>query len=161
MPANTQLTAALVQVGEVPPDQNCLTDVNALLPVVAAYMAVAVQDPANPASQTDSTAAQALEAANNALAQVSALQALIPQRRTSGTTLIPLPTGDSTVPISWAPDMPSTVYSVQVTIFGAAAHPAAYYGWRVVETSRTVNSLQLSFDNIPANSSFSYIVEST
>lgn len=159
MPANIQVTANLVQAGEVPPDQNCLTDVNALLPVIAAYMAVATTDPESPQSQTNSVADQALNTANNAISQVNALKLLIPERRSSGGNLIPLPSGDSTVPVTFSPDMPSAVYSIQITLFGSATHPAAYYGFRVVEATRTVNSFQISFDNIPAGSSFAWVVE--
>lgn len=160
MPANTSITAALTQVGEVPPDQNCLTDVNALLPVIAAYMAVATTDPESPQSQTNSVADQALNTANNAISQVNALKLLIPERRSSGANLIPLPAGDTPTPVTvtWAPDMPSATYSVQITLFGTSTHPGAYYGFRVVEATRTVNSFQISFDNIPAGSSFAWTV---
>jgi hypothetical protein len=72
MPSNTAITAALIVTGEVPPDQNCITTVDALLPVIAANMAVQTTDPDSPQSQTDSTAELALNTANTALAQVAA-----------------------------------------------------------------------------------------
>lgn len=159
MANNTQINLAIVVAGEVPPDLNCLTDANAMLQVAAAYLTVAAQDPADPAAQTNSVADQALNTANNAISQVNALKVLIPERRSSGSNLIPLPSGDSTVPVTFSPDMPSAVYSIQVTLFGSATHPAAYYGFRVVEATRTVNSFQISFDNIPAGSSFAWVVE--
>lgn len=160
MATNTQITANLVVAGEVPADQNCLTDVNALLPTIAAYMGIATQDPSAPQSQTDSTAAQALSAANNALAQVSALQALIPARRTSGAALIPITTtGDSVTSIAWSPAMPDVNYEVLFTIHGpdsATNRPDI----SVVNGSRTTSACQLRIVNTPNTGSwfFSYSV---
>jgi hypothetical protein len=159
MPANTAVTAALIVTGEVPPDQNCITTVDALLPVIAANMAVQTTDPDNPQSQTDSTAELALNTANTALAQVTALQATIPARRTSGSNLIPISSsGDTNVSIGWAPDMPNVAYQVNITLHGPVG---ATNGpdWIVVDGTRLVNGVQLRFLNTPAGTwSFSYEV---
>lgn len=159
MPTNTQQTAALIVAGEVPSDQNCLSDVNNLLPKIAAYMAVATTNPDSPQSQTDSTAELALNTANNAIAQVAALQALIPARRTSGSSLIPIAaSGDTTAVITFSPDMPNANYQVNVTIHGPSG-AANGPDWIVVDGTRTVNQCQLRFLNTPAGAwSFSFEV---
>lgn len=159
MPQNTQITANLIVAGTVPDDQNCLSDVNSLLPTIAAYMAVDTTNPDSPQSQTDSTAELALNTANNAIAQVESLKALIPARRTSGSALISIAaSGDTNANISWSPSMPNVNYQVNVTLHGpvgAATGP----DWIVVDGTRTVDSAQLRFLNTPAGTwSFSYEV---
>lgn len=157
MPDNTQITANLIVAGVVPDDQNCLSDVNALLPTIAAYMGVATTNPDSPQSQTDSTAELALNTANNAISQVQALQALIPARRTSGSTLTSITaSGDTNVALGWAPDMPNVNYQVNVTLHGPAS-AANGPDWIVVDGSRTVAGCQLRFLNTPVGTwSFSY-----
>lgn len=151
MPANSQITAALVVAGEVPSDQNCLTDVNALLPTIAAYMGVQAQDPQAPQSQSNSVADLALNTANNALAQISALEALIPTRRTSGSNVIPIAaSGDSNVTLTWNPDMPSINYAVYLTFHGPIGVSNADLLYYVVDQSRTVASVQVRILNVPA-----------
>lgn len=159
MPTNTEITASLV-AGQVPPDRNCPKSGQDVVELVQDFVSVQASNPSAPSSQSNSIADQALATANTAIAQVTALNAAIPQRRSSGQTLIPLPTGDSIVPISWSPDMPSDVYEVRVTLWAPnTAHPVAYYGWRPIKGTRTVNSVNISFDNIPLNSEFSWVVE--
>lgn len=160
MPSNVQITAALVVAGSVPDDQNCITDVNALLPTIAAYMGVAATDPEQPQSQTDSTAELALNAANNALAQVAALQGSIPARRTSGANLVPISgSGDKDIVISWLPAMPNTNYGVYITLHGPAAATTAPI-FIVADGSRTTTSVNGRMLNIPAGTwSYSWEVE--
>jgi hypothetical protein len=157
MPSNTAITAALIVTGEVPPDQNCITTVDALLPVIAANMAVQTTDPDSPQSQTDSTAELALNTANTALAQVAALQATIPQRRTSGSNLIPITTvGDSPGQVSFAPDMPSVNYQVNFTIHGPNSAATAP---QIIVTERGVSSFQYRVVNTPGVGTWSFSYE--
>lgn len=152
MPSNTSITAQLIVAGEVPPDQNCLVDVNTLLPVVAAYMGVQTTDPDNPQSQTDSTAELALNTANTALAQVAALQATIPARRTSGANLIPLVPGDNNIlTVTWTPDMPNVNFDINFTFHGPLSVAGTATGPLpvVIDGSRTLSSFQAKILNVP------------
>lgn len=156
MPANTQITATLVDNGPVPADQNCLTDVNALLPVLVAYLGIATVNPDSPQSQTDSIAQLALNTANNAIAQVAALQATIPARRTSGSNLVPLTTaGDSTGSVTFAPAMPNVNYQVNFTVHGPAGATNAPI-MIVVNDSRTTTGFQFRTLNMPASGTWQF-----
>lgn len=160
MPENVQVSASLVKTVDVPPDQDCPpSSANDWLQLVVDYIAVQAQDPDAPDSQTDSTAELALNTANNAIAQVASLQGLIPARRTSGLNLVPIASsGDSTVTITWNPEMPNANYSVNLTLHGPIG-ATALPGYIVVFGSRNVNSVQVRILNVPAGSwSFSWEV---
>ncbi len=157
MPTNQQITQAIV-AGTVPPDRLCVRDGQDVANICQDFCTVAGTAPEGSGGQSDSIAQQALQQSAIALSTAQAAQASIPQRRSSG-TLIALGTGDQLVPIVWSPDIPSTNYNVSVTIYGTDTAAAAFYGYRVVEGTRTVNSLQLRFDNIPAGSKFTWIIE--
>jgi len=158
MPSNTQIIQAIT-AETVPPDRLCVRDGQDVVNLVQDFCVVAGTTPeGGGGSQSDSIAQQALQQSAIALSTAQAAVAAIPQRRSSG-TLIALGTGDQLVPIVWSPDMPSANYNVSVTIYGTDTAAAAFYGYRVVEGTRTVNSCQIRFDNIPASSKFSWIIE--
>lgn len=161
MPANFQITAAIVFPTPLPPDQDCPpSTMNEVLRAVADNLAVAAVDPENPESQTNSVAELALNTANNAIAQVASLQGQIPSRRTSGNTLFPLAAGDNSYALTWSPDLSSVNYDVSITIHGPGNATASPLVPIVVTGSRTVAGVQVRFLNVPATGSwaFSYSV---
>lgn len=150
MPTNTSITSSLV-AGTVPADRNCPKDgqsvVNLVQDFVSIQSATSSGDITNP---SDSVAEQALNTANTALEAVQQLQSEQKAVRTSG--IIPIPTGDSNFSFSFAPPMPDTNFDIQVTYYaGAAGFITAFYNFRVLETSITVNGFNLILDNTPAN----------
>ncbi len=101
-------------------------------------------------SPDNSIAEQALNTANTALAAVQELQSAQKEVRSSG--IIAISTGDTSFTYGFTPPMPSTDYDIEVTYYaGATAHPAAYYGYRILESSITVNGFTILFDNTPAS----------
>lgn len=154
MPTNTQITASLVATGEIPPDQEC--NINSLSAIRAGLIANTAIESSAPESggQGDSIANQALNTANQALAQVTELTNAIPQRRDSGSPLIEITnTGNSSQSISWQPSMPDTNYMVQFTIFGPA-NATGCPTILVANNSRTVNSCQLRITDTPGAGSW-------
>lgn len=150
MPTNTEITASLV-AGTVPPDMNCPKNgqdvVNLVQNFVSVQSGTASGDGSNP---NDSVAEQALNTANTALEAVQALTAAQKEVRNSG--LLPIPTGDSNFAFTFTPPMPSTEYDVFATYYaGAAGFSGTFYNFRVLESSITVNGVNLIFDNTPAN----------
>lgn len=107
---------------------------------------------------TNSIAQQALETANIALTTAQQAISSIPQIRTSAEPLA-VTAGDSTLNITWTPPMPDTFYAVLGTYYGPNTAVATFYNFRVVDGSRTVNGCQIRFDNTPANTKWSYLVQ--
>ena len=164
MSTNTQVISALQFSGQVPPDQECnIGNLTAILQGAVNFLQVVTnQAQVNDGSgSSNSIAQQALQVANLALSTAQAAVAAQPPRRTSGATnLIAVPTGDSIMPLTWTPDMPNTNYECRVTFYSPnTAHPSAYYGFRVVDSSRTVGGCQILLDNMPAGTLISFVVE--
>lgn len=158
MPTNTQLVASLTPQ-TVPPDLVCVPgDMNLLLPLIAQFLAVNATTAEVDQNSTNSIAQQALETANIALTTAQAALAAIPATRSSGEPLS-VTAGDSTLNISWAPAMPNTSYEVRGTYYGANVAVAAYYAFRVIDGSRTVNGCTLRFDNTPASTKFAWVAQ--
>lgn len=158
MPTNTQLVASLTPQ-TVPPDLVCVPgDMNLLLPLIAQFLAVNATTAEVDQNSTNSIAQQALETANIALTTAQAALAAIPATRSSGEPLA-VTAGDSTLNISWAPAMPNTSYEVRGTYYGANVAVAAYYAFRVIDGSRTVNGCTLRFDNTPASTKFAWVAQ--
>lgn len=150
MPTNTAITLSLV-AGTVPPDRNCPKNgqevVNLVQDFVAINAATSTGETTNP---NDSVAEQALNTANTALAAVQELQAAQKQVRTSG--IIAIPSGDSNFGFTFSPPMPDIEYDIAVTYYaGSAGFISAFYNYRVLESSLSVNGFNLIFDNTPAN----------
>jgi hypothetical protein len=150
MPTNTQINSSLV-AGTVPPDRDCPRTGQQVVNLVQDFMSIQSSGGGNdPLPPDNSIAELALNTANTALAEVQALTAAQKQFRDLDPQ--PLPTGDNTFVFSFAPPMPSTDYSIGLTLYDGASpavHPAAYYGVRVIETSITVSGFSVLLDNIP------------
>jgi hypothetical protein len=150
MPTNTEIVASIV-AGTVPHDRNCPKNGQDVVSLVQDFCSIqsgtSAGDTTNP---NDSVAEQALNTANTALAAVQELQAGQKQVRSSG--IIAIPAGDSNFAYTFTPPMPSTDYDVQVAYYaGATGFIAAFYNYRVLESSLSVNGFNLIFDNTPAN----------
>lgn len=150
MPTNTEIISSLV-AGTVPDDRNCPKSgqdvVNLVQDFVSVQSGTASGGGQNP---NDSVAEQALNTANTALEAVQALTAAQKEVRNSG--LIPIPTGDSNFAFTFTPPMPDTAYDVFATYYAGAAGPiGTFYNFRVLESSVSVNGVNLIFDNTPAN----------
>jgi hypothetical protein len=155
MPTNTEIISSLV-AGTVPDDRNCPKSgqdvVNLVQDFVSVQSGTASGGGQNP---NDSVAEQALNTANTALEAVQTLTAAQKEVRVTGTP-IPIPTGDSNFSYSFTPPMPSTEYTISIAYYaGAAGFVGAFYGWRILQSSVTVNGFSLIFDNTPANTKVS------
>lgn len=145
----------------VPQDRECVRTLSDILEGVQDYVTIgglSSQVGGTSLPNTNNTAAQALEVANDALSLAQDLQAEKRERRSSQTATA-LSTGDSYVPISWSPAMPNTFFEVRITLMGPASHPSAYFGWRLVNNTITPTSVQVAFENIPAGWSFFWVCE--
>lgn len=157
MPTNTSITAAL-QGQSVPPDRECVRNGSEIVQLVQDFVTV-VSSTTDVSGGTDnSIAQQALQVANIALATAQAAVAATPNKRTSGQPLA-ITAGDSTLNISWSPAMPDADYEIRGTYYGTNVAVAAFYNFRVIDGSRTVNGCQLRFDNTPAATKFAWIAE--
>lgn len=158
MPTNLQIVAAL-EAHPAAPDQLCVPGnmtelaqkLSQLLTVVSVTSEIDQQS-------TNSIAQQALETANLAITTASQALASIPQTRSSGAP-VAITAGDSTLNIAWSPAMPDTSYEVRGTYFGTNVAVAAFYAFRVIDGSRTVNGCQLRFDNTPAATTFAWVAQ--
>jgi hypothetical protein len=148
MPTNTEIQSSIV-AGSVPPDRNCPRNGQEVVELVQDFCSI--QNTNGDASAPDnSIAEQALNTANTALAEITALQA--GQKQVRSMNPQPVSAGDSQFNFALIPPMPSTDYDVQVTYYaGASTAPGVYYNARVLESSMTVNGLTLLLDNTPAN----------
>jgi hypothetical protein len=143
--------------GTVPPDLLCIRDGQDVVNLVAQICSVAVNLAQIPGG-TDSIAQLALETANIALSTAQAAQAAIPQRRSS-TTPVAVPAGDSVMPITWSPAMNNPDYEVRLTLYGPNSAATQFYGYRVIDATRTVNGCSVRLDNMPAGTTVSFVVE--
>ena len=162
MATNTQIVASLGWT-DAPPDLACIPgDLNQLGRVMAQFFNVNSTTSEIDTGSQNSIAQQALE--QSAIALATAQQALSsqPQLRSSGVP-IALATGDSSLNISWTPEMPDDNYMVIGTFYGddltlGANKPT----FRVVTNSRTKTSCRLAFEDIPTgkNFAFAYLIRS-
>lgn len=149
MPTNSQITSSIV-AGTVPPDRNCPTNGQQIVELIQDFTSIQNSGGEAPAGPDNSIAEQALNTANTALAEVQALTAAQKQFRDLDPQA--LPEGDNTFVFSFQPPMPSTDYSIGLTLFaGAVGHPSAYYGVRVLESTITTTGFSVLLDNIPAS----------
>lgn len=150
MPTNTEINSSIV-AGNVPADRNCPKNGQDVVDLVQDFCSIqSSSSSGDVAPPNDSVAEQALNTANTALAAVQELQAAQREVRASG--IIAIPSGDSNFGYTFTPPMPDTNYDIQVTYYaGAAGFIAAFYNYRVLESSLSVNGFNLIFDNTPAN----------
>ncbi len=157
MPTNTQVVAGLV-LQPVPPDRECIQNLTQALQGAVDFLTVQINTQTIPGSPSgDSIAQQALQVAQLALSTATQALNAIPQTR-SDTNLV-LPTGDSTIALSWTDALPDTNYAIIGTYIGPAANAAQYYNFRIITGTQTVNGCQLKFENTPANFKFAYVIQ--
>ena len=150
MPTNTAINTSIV-AGTVPPDRACVKTGQEVVNLVQDFCLVqSGADSGSGGNPSDSIAEQALNTANTALAAVQELQSAQKEVRSSG--IIAISSGDTEFTYGFTPAMPSTDFDIAVTYYaGVTAHPAAYYGYRILESSISVNGFTILFDNTPAN----------
>ncbi len=149
MPTNTAITNSIV-AGTVPPDRMCVKNGQEVVDLVQDFTSIQGTDADGGGSPDNSIAEQALNTANTALAAVQELQAAQKEVRSSG--ILAISTGDTSFTYGFTPPMPDTAYDIEVTYYaGVTAHPAAYYGYRILESSISANGFTILFDNTPAN----------
>lgn len=109
---------------------------------------------------TNNVAAQALSIANEAKSIATALLGEKKERR-AATSRIPLPVGDSVLPISWSPVMPNTLYHVSLVMWGdnSAIAATGQPGFRLVTGSETTGSILVNWGNIKPGMAYTYVVE--
>ena len=154
MPTNTEITQSIV-AGTVPSDRNCPKNGQDVVQLVQDFCSIqSGAASGGSSSPNDSIAEQALNTANTALGAVQSLQAAQKEVRTSG--IIPIPTGDTNFAYTFTPPMPSTDYDVYVTYYaGSAGAIGTFYNFRVLESSISINGVNLIFDNTPASTKVS------
>lgn len=163
MPSNTTQIATL-EAQPVPADRECVRSGSEIARLVQDYVTVngiaSGNVGAGLTNVTNNVAAQALIVANEAKAGVAVLEGERKQRRAAASR-IPLPVGDSTIPLTWSPVMPSTQYHVSISLWGDNSPIAAtgQPGFRLVTGSETTGSVLCNFGNAKANMSFTYVVE--
>jgi hypothetical protein len=105
----------------------------------------------------DTLGQQALQIANQAIAQVSSLLSqIINFRASSGYANVP---GDTTteLPISWTTPFPNAQYLILLSFQGkASGTPSAAFQWWVVLGSQTTTGCTLHFDSTPNNWQFAW-----
>lgn len=157
MPTNSQVVAGLV-AQTVPPDRECITNLTQVLQGAVDYLSVIVNTQTIPGSPGgDSIAQQALQVAQLALTTAQQAVAAIPPTRSD--QAIALPTGDSTIALSWADPLPDTNYAVIGTYIGAAPSVATYYTYRIIDGTQTTTGVQIRFENTPANFKWTWVVQ--
>lgn len=163
MPTN-QTTIAALESRTVPPDLLCIAPqalVDALPQLLRVVgLASQVQGAAGVTPITNNTGQQALTLAQSNLVKIQALQNQIVERRLVAYRQN-VNAGDTVQPFAISPPMPSEQYMIYVMLEGAATHPSAYYGWRLVTGTQTVSGFTLSFDNAPSGTLATVIVEGT
>lgn len=163
MPTNTTIIASL-EAQPVPADRECVKTGTEIVKLVQDHVTVNGIASGNIGggltNVTNNVAAQALSVANEAKTIAVTLQGEKKERR-AATQRIPLPVGDSVLPISWSPVMPNTLYHPEVSLWGdnSAIAATGQPGYRFVTGSETTGSIQVNFGNIKAGMSFTWVVE--
>lgn len=70
-----------------------------------------------------------------------------------------VPQGDSVQPYAISPAMPDSNYEVRVSFYGGSTHPTNIYGWRILDGSVQSNQFSIVYDNVPASTLVTVIVE--
>lgn len=161
MAQNETISLAL-EAQPIPEDRECVRNLSEIVKGVQDYVQVIGDGSSQPGQIFPSAvviAEKALALAEEAIADVEALTLRVPERRTSG-TLINVPTGDSTLPISWSPSMPSTTYEVRVVFYGSSANSGAAFSYRVIDGTQGVDGVQVKLLNLTADTTkVAWVVE--
>lgn len=162
MAQNETISLAL-EAQPVPEDRECVHNLSEILKGAQDYLQVIGDGNQQPGQIFPSAvviAEKALAQAEQAQADVNALSLRVPERRTS-MDLVNIPVGDSTLNISWTPNLPSTSYEVRVTFYGAATSAGDTFCFRVIDGSRALGGCSLRILNITANTTkLSWVAES-
>lgn len=160
--AQNETIALALEAQPVPEDRQCVRNLSEILKGVQDYVSVIGDGTSQPGQIFPSAvviAQQALALAEEAIADVAALEARVPVRRTSA-GLITVPVGDSTLPISWSPSFPNTNYEVRVVFYGTAANSGADATYRVIDGTQSVDGVQVKLLNLTAQTTkISWVVE--
>lgn len=157
MPTNEVITSGLVFPGQVPQDRECeISTLSEIIQGVVDYTSIQTTNPdGTPTPPDDSVAQLALSTANAALALAQSVQAS--QKETRASSPQAIPTGDNQIAFSWSPPMPSTNYSIMLTLYaGSATFPTERLSTRVLESSITVDGFIALVENIPANTKLGF-----
>lgn len=161
MAQNETISLAL-EAQPIPEDRECVRNLSEIVKGVQDYVQVIGDGSSQPGQIFPSAvviAEKALALAEQAIEDVEALTLRVPERRTSG-TLITVPTGDSTLPISWSPSLPSTSYEVRVVFYGSSANSGAAFSYRVIDGTQSVDGVQVKLLNLTADTTkVSWVVE--
>jgi hypothetical protein len=157
-----QSQVAVLESRPVPPDMQCILP-QELADAIARF--VKVSGLANQITSgagvttplTNNVAQQALTLAQGIQESVNKLITDTPQRRVI-TIRQNVPAGDSVQPFAISPDMPSGDYEVRIQLYGPEAG-AGSYGWKIVTGSATTNTFSVQFNDMPASTSATVIVE--
>jgi hypothetical protein len=157
-----QAAVAVLQSTPVPPDLQCVLP-QATADAIASTITVVglasqVQGAAGVTPVTNNTGQQALTLAQANEQAIKVLQGKTLQRRILALRQNVV-AGDSIQVYQISPEMPTSDYEVRVSFYGNTTHPSAYYGWRVVNGTQTVSQVSVSFDNAPADSVVTVVVE--
>lgn len=107
---------------------------------------------------TNNVGQQAFALATQNTADITTLNAKILQRRVV-VTRQNIPEGDALQVFKILPPMPSQDYEIRVMYYGSSTHVVNHFEWRVLNGSQTESEFQLVFENSPANSTVTVIVE--
>lgn len=162
--AVNQAVVASLQADPVPTDRECVLTATDVVQLVQDFVRVVglasqVSSPEGVGTPiTNNTGQQALLLAQSLQASITELQGMVVERRVIALRQN-VPSGDSYQTFSISPVMPDESYVVHLNYVGAATHPAAYFGWRLVAGSQTTNQFQLSFENTPNNTTVTVWIE--
>lgn len=160
--AQNETISLTLEAQPVPEDRQCVRNLSDILQGVQDYVLVIGDGSSQPGQVFPSAvviAERALALAEEAKADVVELATKVPDRRTSG-GLVTVPTGDSTLPISWTPALQSTSYEVRITFYGNNTGAGASFAYRVVDGSQTTSGVQVRLLNLTADTTkVSWVVE--
>jgi outer membrane murein-binding lipoprotein Lpp len=161
MATNTSIAYYLAK-DPIPEDRLCVNNAEEMAQVIVDYVYVAglasTVGSSGSSPQTNNQITALTTRVEELEAQVQELESQVPDRRVVANN-VQLSTGGSTYVAAWTPAFETTNYEVRVTLQGSTGHPGSYYGWRVINASKTTSSVQISFDGIPASTTFSAVVE--
>ena len=157
-------TVLALQATPVPSDQECVRNLSEIVQGVAQYVIITGLSSATGGAPgvvpNNNIAQEALALATKVQTDLAALSARVPHYRSSPTP-IALVAGDQIVPVTFT-DIGTTDYVVTVTMFGTSTFATTFYGWVIVDASRTSNSFQIRFDNVQGGgASFTWVLQTT
>lgn len=159
--AVNQAVVATLNSRPVPLDLQCVLP-QATADAIAQVMQVVglasqIASPQGVTPITNNVGQQALSLAQSLQQITQTLQGQVVQRRLVALRTS-VPSGNAQVPYQFSPAMPTDSYEVRVMFTTAAGHTAAPK-WRMLDGSQTTNSFTLLFDDLPAATLTTVVVE--